>query len=182
MSWATLAEIAERTGLSEAAARSRLRRYIATLPTDRRPVAVKREKRTGGGNITLYSKAACMAVFGKAMEATDRRPTGDQAQPGALLEAKYKYVLQLAALQKKEIEALKQQQLASRQALVEATDRERFYMQTIERQQQQLAVYSVRLLEVKQAPPPAKVMPLAIWVAGAIVVITAIVAALYFAN
>lgn len=179
MSWATLAQIAERTGLSEAAARSRLRRYIATLPTDRRPTAVKREKRTGGGNITLYSKATCIAAFGNAMEATDRdrpRPTADRP---ALLEAKYRYVLQLAALQKKEIEALKQQQLASGQALVEAKDRERFYMQTIDRQQQQLAVYSVKMLEVKQAPPPPKVVPLVVWVAGAIVVIMAIFIALY---
>lgn len=179
MNWATLAEIAERTGLSETAARSRLRRYIATLPTDRRPVAVKREKRTGGGNITLYSKAACIAVFGNTMAATDRRPTGDRPRPTALLEAKYKYVLQLAVLQKKEIEALKQQQLASRQALADATERERFYMQTIDRQQQQLAVYSVKLVEVKQAPPPAKVVPLFVWVAGAIVVIVAIFIALY---
>lgn len=186
MDYLTLKEIASITGLSEAAARSRIRRYVAALPTDRRPAAVKQQ---GGGKVSLYSKALCVELFGNAFNVTDRdrlRPAEAEQvtdrKDAELLQAKYRHLLSITTIQAKELELLKVQVQATGQALNDAKDRERFYMQTIDRQQQQLGVYSVKLLQVKETPIQAKQVSWAVYAAGLVIILISVALVLYFAN
>lgn len=189
MDWYTLPDIIQATRLSESAIRRKIARYLKDTP-ERNIAPYKRNTRAAGGYIMQYSQQFCIDVFGAQFKAPERTIAPDDTNAIAqqsetperkykLIEAKYRHLLNIAALQAKEIANLKEQRQDAKeqvhflQALVERNQ------QQIERQQQQLAAYQVKTMQVEQAKPMPQPLPMAVYIAGGLVVLMAILLVLY---
>ena len=192
MEWYTLPEVIQATKLSESAIRRKIAKYLKDTP-ERNIAAYRRNARAGGGYTMQYSKQFCIDVFGSPFVTPERNIAAKEVNAIAqqseqperkykLIEAKYRHLLNIAAMQQKEIASLKEQkqdtkeQVVFLQALVERNQ------QQIERQQQQLAAYQIKTMQVEQAKPMPQPIPMAVYIAGGLVALMAILLVLYLLN